>query len=126
MNSNAGIATTGITAGRVSMASVMSVAPVSLGILASQGIRMSGVSGDLGLQVFASKAQADQQIVIKQDKPEGNWYPATAVVDTVTGSAVETVTGATGSERPVHLLAARPNTTDPASVNRSRHRSRLR
>ncbi|GAB3208780.1 hypothetical protein [Nocardia tengchongensis] len=125
MNNNACIASTGISAGRVSMTSVMSVAPVSLGILASQGIRLSGMGGDLGLQVFASKAQADQQIVIKQDKPEGYWFPAAAVVDS-NAVAVETVTGATGSERPVHLLAARPNTTDPASVNRSRHRSRLR
>lgn len=125
MNNNACIASTGISAGRVSMTSVMSVAPVSLGILASQGIRLSGMGGDLGLQVFASKAQADQQIVIKQDKPKGYWFPAAAVVD-INAAAVETVTGATGSERPVHLLAARPNTTDPASVNRSRHRSRLR
>ncbi|MFD6351489.1 hypothetical protein ACWCW7_15670 [Nocardia tengchongensis] len=125
MNNNACIASTGISAGRVSMTSVMSVAPVSLGILASQGIRLSGMGGDLGLQVFASKAQADQQIVIKQDKPKGYWFPAAAVVDN-NAVAVETVTGATGSERPVHLLAARPNTTDPASVNRSRHRSRLR
>ncbi|WP_458690234.1 hypothetical protein [Nocardia tengchongensis] len=125
MNNNACIASTGISAGRVSMTSVMSVAPVSLGILASQGIRLSGMGGDLGLQVFASKAQADQQIVIKQDKPKGYWFPAATVVDN-NAVAVETVTGATGSERPVHLLAARPNTTDPASVNRSRHRSRLR
>ncbi|APA96258.1 hypothetical protein [Nocardia seriolae] len=122
MNSNSIVKSiaTGSSAGRCASAPVMSVASASRGILAFQGIRMSGVNGDLGLQVFASKAQADQQIVIKQDKPKGDWRPAAAYV------AVENLALKAGLERPVHLTAVRPNTTDPATVIRSRHRSRLR
>ncbi|MEV6095958.1 hypothetical protein [Nocardia sp. NPDC051981] len=120
MNNISSFVSTGSIAGRPATACVMSVASVSRGILAPKGIRMSGANGDLGLQVFASKAQADQQIVIKQDKPKGDWHPAAVY------AAVETLAVATGTERPVHLLAARPRTTDPATVIRSRHRSRLR
>ncbi|MTE12666.1 hypothetical protein [Nocardia aurantiaca] len=120
MNNISSFVSTGSIAGRFATARVTSVASVSRGILASKGIRMSGVNGDLGLQVFASKAQADQQIVIKQDKPKGGWHPAAVY------AAVETLAAATGTERPVHLPTVRPNTTDPATVIRSRHRSRLR
>ncbi|MEC3952392.1 hypothetical protein VMT65_05020 [Nocardia sp. CDC153] len=118
MNGILNLNATGVTAGSFATSTVMSA---SRGILAFQGIRMSGVIGDLGLQVFASKAQADQQIVIKQDKPKGDWRPAAVY------AAVETVAVPTDAiERPVHLHAVRPNTTDPATVIRSRHRSRLR
>lgn len=104
------------------------VRPVRLpGVLASQGIRLlsstSGLDyrGDLGLQVFASKAQAVRQIVIKQDKPMGGWQPVVAYAATEAMSAVET-----SGIAPTHLPTLRPRNTDPATVIRSRHRSRLR
>ncbi|WP_040811711.1 hypothetical protein [Nocardia concava] len=120
MNGIVNSISTGSIAGRFACAPVMSLASASRGILALQGIRVSGVNADLGLQVFASKAQADKQIVIMQDKPKGDWQPAAAY------AAVEFVADPAGTERPVHLTAVRPNTTDPATVIRSRHRSRLR
>ncbi|MVU81151.1 hypothetical protein GPX89_28385 [Nocardia sp. ET3-3] len=117
MNGIVNITATSFSAGSFATSTVASA---SRGILASQGIRMSGVNGDLGLQVFASKAQADQTIVIKQDKPKGDWQLAADY------AAAEAVAVMAGAERPVHLHAVRPNTTDPATVIRSRHRSRLR
>ncbi|AYF72546.1 hypothetical protein D7D52_00080 [Nocardia yunnanensis] len=121
MNNTVNSIATGIIAGRFATAPVMSVASVSRGILAFQGIRMSGVNSDLGLQVFASKVQADRPIVIEQDKPKGDWQQSAAAY-----AAVETMADLAGTERPVHLPAVRPHTTDPATVIRSRHRSRLR
>ncbi|GAB2508063.1 hypothetical protein ACFXHA_25290 [Nocardia sp. NPDC059240] len=120
MNNTVNSIVTGNIAGSFATSPVMSMASASRGILALQGIRMSGVSADLGLQVFASKAQADQQIVIKQDKPKGDWQSAAVY------AAVEATAVLAGTERPVHLPAVRPHTTDPATVIRSRHRSRLR
>ncbi|MFC9997713.1 hypothetical protein [Nocardia sp. NPDC127526] len=104
----------------VAMPRVLSDVSASRGnSFAQQGIRLSS-GGDLGLQVFASKAQAPMSnIVIKQDKPMEAWHPAAAYG--ATGRfAVETGTN------PVDLLAARLRHTHLATVNRSRHRSRLR
>ncbi|QLY33009.1 hypothetical protein [Nocardia huaxiensis] len=96
----------------------------SRGILAMQGIRLSSHSergSDLGLQVFATKAQAPKHIV-KQDKPMGGWHPAVAYAATGT-VAVDIEAGITLAD----VLAARLRpTTHPATVIRSRHRSRLR
>ncbi|GAB4588381.1 hypothetical protein [Nocardia sp. IFM 10818] len=112
----------------VAMPRVLSDVSASRGnSFAQQGIRLSS-GGDLGLQVFAStvfqifasKVQAPMSnIVIKQDKPMEAWHPAAAYG--ATGRfAVETGTN------PVDLLAARLRHTHLATVNRSRHRSRLR
>ncbi|WP_405485316.1 hypothetical protein [Nocardia sp. NBC_00511] len=127
MNNIKNFAFTGNIAGASATGSVMSVLSASRGVLASQGIRLlsstSGLDyrGDLGLQVFASKAQAVRQIVIKQDKPMGGWQPVVAYAATEAMSAVET-----SGIAPTHLPTLRPRNTDPATVIRSRHRSRLR
>ncbi|MFJ4652139.1 hypothetical protein ACIP5Y_12820 [Nocardia sp. NPDC088792] len=118
MNNILNVNATGMHAGDLAMASVVSVISASRGILA-QGIRVSSGS-DLGLQGFATKAQAVEQIVIKQDKPMGAWHPA----------AVYAATGAVVIEAGVNpadtqAFRLRPN-THPATVIRSRHRSRLR
>ncbi|MFI1915964.1 hypothetical protein [Nocardia sp. NPDC020380] len=119
MNNILNVNATGMHAGDLAMASVVSVMSASRGILA-QGIRLSSGSADFALQGFATKAQADEQIVIKQDKPMGAWHPA----------AVYAATGAVVIEAGVNpadtqAFRLRPN-THPATVIRSRHRSRLR
>ncbi|WP_067817701.1 hypothetical protein [Nocardia inohanensis] len=121
MNSTVNFGLNGARVCDVNSAFATSVDSASGRILSLQGIRLSRVSGDLGLQNFASKVQADQAIVItKQDKPMGGWQPAFAYASTGAVVAEEA-----GAFEPAHLLAARPR-TNSATVIKSRHRSRLR
>ncbi|WP_067572447.1 hypothetical protein [Nocardia acidivorans] len=117
MNTNSSVRTMSGDLATVAGVAVMSV---SRGILATQGIRLSGFVGDLGLQGFATKTQAAEQIVMKQDKPEGSWHQAATYV----AAAFAAETGVD----PVHLLSAarRPRNIHLATVIKSRHRSRLR
>ncbi|UGT45541.1 hypothetical protein LTV02_20060 [Nocardia yamanashiensis] len=124
MNSTVNFGLNGARVCDVNSTSVMSVVSASRRILAAsdsriQGIRLSSLGGDLGLQVFASKVQGDKQIVMKQDKPMGGWQPSFAYAST--GADVAEA----GAFEPAHLLAARPR-THSATVIKSRHRSRLR
>ncbi|MBL1076352.1 hypothetical protein JK358_18295 [Nocardia sp. 2] len=113
------------SAGDLAFTPALSMLSASRGILATQGIRVSSQSercSDLGVQVFATKAQAPKHIVIQQDKPKGGWHPAVAYAATGT-VAVDMEAGI----NPAAVLAARLRpTTHPATVIRSRHRSRLR
>ncbi|MFE6859810.1 hypothetical protein [Nocardia sp. NPDC057668] len=103
--------------GDLAMASAVSVVSASQGILADQGIHLSSGS-DLGLQGFATKAQA-MKTIVDQDKPEAGWqHPGAAYV------ATGVIADETG-ESPANLRAARRRNTHPANVIRSRHRSRL-
>ncbi|WP_330185401.1 hypothetical protein OHB26_18580 [Nocardia sp. NBC_01503] len=118
MNTNSSVRTMSGDLATVAGGAAMSV---SRGILATQGIRLSSIVGDLGLQGFATKTQAAEQIVMKQDKPEGSWHPAVTYVATDAFAAEAGV-------NPVHLLPAarRPRNIHLATVIMSRHRSRLR
>ncbi|WP_067535088.1 hypothetical protein [Nocardia crassostreae] len=104
----------------VAMSRALCDMSASRGILASQqGIRLSSGS-DLGVQVFASKVQApEHKIVIKQDEPMGAWHLADAY-------RAAGVSAAESGTNPADLLTVRLRNTHLATVNRSRHRSRLR
>lgn len=117
MNGIVNITATGST-GYLVTTPVVSVLSASRGILAMQGIRLSGRNGDLGLQGFATETQAAQTIVMKQDKPSGGWHPVVAAAAPGT-HAVES------GINPADLRAARLRDIHPATVIRSRHRSRL-
>ncbi|MEV6069337.1 hypothetical protein AB0L82_22565 [Nocardia sp. NPDC052001] len=121
MNGIVNTASVRTMSGDLATVSTVSVMSASRGILATQGIRLSGFVGDLGLQGFATKTQAAEQIVMKQDKPEGSWHQAVAY------AATDAFAAEAGVD-PVHLLpaASRPRNIHLATVNRSRHRSRLR
>lgn len=127
-----------MTTNIASTLSVKSVVPsmvsASRGILATQGIRVSGVSGSgfgtfgvfntVGVQKnFETDLYVPSHIVM-QDKPKGDWQPTgdQLIADfAVLGAAAE------AGPRPVHLpTAARTRNAHPATVIRSRHRSRLR
>ncbi|MEV6770350.1 hypothetical protein AB0N05_17190 [Nocardia sp. NPDC051030] len=121
MSNAVNISITGST-GDLATASAVNVMSASRGILAAmqQGIRLSRVERDLVLMGFATKSQATEQIVIKQDKPNGGWHPVFAYAAT-DAFAVET------GHNPAELRAARLRPTHPpATVISSRHRSRLR
>ncbi|WP_067687726.1 hypothetical protein [Nocardia jejuensis] len=120
MNGIANIIATGGT-GTSMTADAVFVMSASQRVLAMQGIRVSSQISDLGLQGFATKAQAASHIVIEQDKPVGGWHPAVAYAATEV-FAVET------GDNPADLRPVnRHRTTHPATVNtRSRHRSRHR
>ncbi|NNH69604.1 hypothetical protein HLB23_06945 [Nocardia uniformis] len=102
---------------------VPSVESASRGILAMRGIRLSSVRGSVvgvfGVHKnFETDLYAPQHIVM-QDKPKGDWQPTA-------DSAIFGAVGDTGL-RPAHLpAAARTRNAHPATVIRSRHRSRLR
>ncbi|MCU1641554.1 MAG: hypothetical protein JWN03_1829 [Nocardia sp.] len=117
MNSIVNITATGST-GYLATTPVVSVMSASRGILAVQGIRLSGRSGDLGLQGFATKTQAAQTIVMKQDKPSGGWHPVVA-------AAAPGMHAVESGINPANLRPARLRDIHLATVIRSRHRSRL-
>ncbi|MFI6868836.1 hypothetical protein [Nocardia sp. NPDC050406] len=113
---------------------VPSVESASRGILAMQGIRLSSVSGSgsgifgvfgtVGVHKnFETDLYAPSHIVM-QDKPKGDWQPT---ADQPTADFAILGAPAEAGLRPAHLLAAaRTRTAHPATVIRSRHRSRLR
>ncbi|MEV6429357.1 hypothetical protein [Nocardia sp. NPDC051463] len=93
------------------------VVSASRGILALQGIGLSGVG------VFGERAQFTHMhspiCTLTQDKPSAGWHPA----------AVEAAVGTDAFEAgyaPADLQAARLRTAHPATVIRNRHRCRPR
>jgi hypothetical protein len=92
------------------------VMSASRGILALQGIGLSGVG------VFGERAQfahMHSPICITQDKPSAGWHPV----------AAKAATGADAFEAgyaPTDLQAARLRNAHPATVNRNRQRCRPR
>lgn len=115
MNNFVNITSDRIT-GDLVTATAVSMSCASRGVLSLQGIRLSG-GGDLGLQGFATKAQAMQTIVM-QDKPVGGWHSAVTYVAT-------DVRADEAGANPASLRAARLRNFHLATVIRSRHRSRL-
>ncbi|MBB5912238.1 hypothetical protein BJY24_001105 [Nocardia transvalensis] len=94
--------------------SAISYAPASRGVLALQGTGLSGVS-ILGADVPAP------QHAIETDKPERGWHLAFA------DAHADAFANAGAADHPmVGMPAARLRRTKPATVIRSRHRSRLR
>ena len=83
---------------------------VSRGVLAMQGTGQSVTS------VFGAELQAPQR-VMKTDELERSWHPAFADAG---------VHAADAAQMAAYLQAPRLRQAHPATVNRSRHRSRLR
>ncbi|WP_040781468.1 hypothetical protein [Nocardia pneumoniae] len=92
----------------------------SRGILALQGIGLSGISacGMSGTKVNSTVMPASIRTEI-QDKPSAGWHP----------TAAEAAVGVFADEfgfEPADPRAARLRTAHPATVNRTRHRCRPR
>ncbi|NEW41039.1 hypothetical protein GV794_06070 [Nocardia cyriacigeorgica] len=93
----------------------LSAVSASRGILAMQGIGLSGV-GAFGTHVDNTLTPI---LIDPQDKPSADWHLAAAP------AVVGAYAAETGNE-PVQLLAARLRNAHPASVIRTRHRCRPR
>ncbi|BCK53699.1 hypothetical protein [Nocardia wallacei] len=90
--------------------------PASRGVLALQGTGLSGVS------ILGASAKASTH-AIDTDKPERGWHPAFA---DAFASADAFANAYAADHQAVGMPAARLRRTHPATVIRSRHRSRLR
>lgn len=117
MNGNTNFSATGVAAngGVVSAAPVMSA---SRGILALQGIGLSGVDvrGDHG----KAMSMHSPICVVIQDKPSAGWHPAFAHTAEAGVFAVE------AGYAPADLQARLRRTAHPATVIRIRQRCRTR
>ena len=91
-------------------------APAISSVSVSRGVLMqrAGLSNCI-TSVFGAELQAPKH-VIKADQPQRSWQPTFAIVGAHAGD--------TGMN-PEYLRAARLRKADPATVIRSRHRSRL-
>ncbi|MGF6883555.1 hypothetical protein ABIA39_006897 [Nocardia sp. GAS34] len=92
-------------------ASAISSVSVSRGVL----MQRTGLSTRI-TSVFGAELQAPKR-VIKADKPQRSWHPTNTFVGAHAGDS---------GVNPAYLPAARLREADPATVIRSRHRSRLR
>ncbi|MBF6174718.1 hypothetical protein [Nocardia blacklockiae] len=101
-----------IASNRVAAKAIPSV-PASRGVLALQGTGLSAV-GILGARVQAPKHAIDT------GKPTGSWHPAFA------DAFANAFANAYAADHLDGMPAARLRRTHPATVIRSRHRSRLR
>ena len=91
-------------------ASAISSVSVSRGVL----MQRAGLSNCI-TSVFGAELQAPKH-VIKEDKPQRSWHPTYRTVGAHAGDF---------GMNPEHLWAARLREAHPATVIRSRHRSRL-
>jgi CO/xanthine dehydrogenase Mo-binding subunit len=83
----------------------------------SRGGLMQGTGLSTSIaSVFGAELQAPKH-VIETDKPQRSWHPTFANVGAFAADA---------GIKPAYLQAARLRQADPATVIRSRHRSRLR
>lgn len=103
--------------GATDVASVVPAMSASRGILAMQGIDLSSATG-CNVQPFGGTQAHIADVIVELDKPSGGWHQAFA-------GAIAGDLAAEAAYVAADLRAARLRNAHPATVIRSRHRSRL-